>query len=134
MQMKRLGFKDHFAAALRVALKKKYGRPPSTSFVARQFNLRITTNGVSGESVRRWVRGVSLPRCDHMRVLVDWLDLDMDQVIKAGRCPATPETRVHVRVPSRLEQVILSLEPEVQEALVRLVSASPTLFPRRVGV
>ena len=69
-----------------------------------------------------------------MQVLVDWLELDMDQVIKAGRRSTLPEPALPLRMPSRLEQVILSLEPEVQEALVKLVAASPTLFPRRVGV
>ena len=134
IQMNNLSFKDHFATALRAALKNKFGRLPSTTFVAKHFNLRVTSNGVSGETVRRWVRGVSLPRCDHMQVLVDWLELDMDQVIKAGRRSTLPEPAFPLRMPSRLEQVILSLEPEVQEALVKLVAASPTLFPRRVGI
>lgn len=132
--MNSLSFKDHFAAALRTALKNKFGRLPSTTFVAMHFNMRITSNGVSGETVRRWVRGVSLPRCDHMQVLVDWLELDMDQVIKAGRRTPPEEKTLPLRAPSRLEQIILSLEPEVQEALVKLVAASPTLFPRRLGI
>ena len=71
--MNNLSFKDHFATALRAALKNEFGRLPSTTFVAKHFNLRVTSNGVSGETVRRWVRGVSLPRCDHMQVLAQQL-------------------------------------------------------------
>ena len=127
-------FKDHFAAALRTALKNKFGRLPSTTFVAMHFNLRNSSNGVSGETARRWIRGVSLPRSDHMQVLVDWLELDMDHVIKAGRRIPPAENALSLPVPIRLEQILRSLEPEVQEALVKLVAASPTLFPRRLGI
>jgi hypothetical protein len=44
------------------------------------------------------------------------------------------ENALPLPVPSRLEQIIRSLEPEVQEALAKLVAASPTLFPRRLGI
>jgi hypothetical protein len=132
--LKGFNFKDQFATALREALKAKYGRLPSTSFIAMHFNIRVASNGVSGETVRRWIRGVSLPRCTHMDVLVEWLGLDMDRVIKRMRGTTSPELAEPLSEPSRLERVILSLDPEVQEALVKLLAASPTLFPLRARI
>lgn len=132
--MNGISFKEQFAAALRDALKAKYGRLPSTSFIAMHFNMRVASNGVSGETVRRWIRAVSLPRCAHMEVLVEWLGLDMDRVIKRMRGTTSPELAEPLSEPSRLERVILSLDPEVQEALVKLLAASPTLFPLRARI
>jgi len=69
-----------------------------------------------------------------MEVLVEWLGLDMDRVIKRMRGTTSPELAEPLSEPSRLERVILSLDPEVQEALVKLLAASPTLFPLRARI
>jgi hypothetical protein len=130
--MNGLGFKKQFAVALREALKVKFGRLPSALFVSMQFNRRVTFNGVSGETVRRWMRGNCLPRCEHMEVLVGWLDIDMDRVARGGKAPAPAEVDARHQPPITLAQVISELDPGIQEALMRLVVGSPALFPRRI--
>ncbi len=114
-----LGIEERFGQELRAALARSYGRVPSAQYVANQFNQRITiSNGVSGESVRRWIRGVSLPRYDHLAVLTDWLGLDFQGVFdkesrsKAGRKAPSFATRFS------------ALGPELQERLLALAEAS----------
>ena len=75
--------KDSFSAHLRECLKQRYGKIPSAAVVARDFNLRAYgTSPISQESARRWIRGVSLPEEDRLRVLVNWLNLDFNHVLK----------------------------------------------------
>jgi hypothetical protein len=51
--------------------------------VAREFNLRAyDTSPVSQESARRWLRGVSLPEEERLRVLVNWLNLDFNAALR----------------------------------------------------
>ena len=125
-------FKEKFAAHLRSALKAKFGRLPSAPFVAITFNRQIPGNGVSGETVRRWLRGVSLPRYEHMQILSHWLSLNLDLVLRPGSTVQTVDRPVPPREASKLEQIIFSLDPKTQEALLNLFSKSPMLFPRKV--
>ena len=79
------GVKDEFALVLREALKDAQGRVPSAAAIAREFNLRA--NGiepVTQESVRRWLRGISMPEEQKMSILVSWLDLDLIKVMKCA--------------------------------------------------
>jgi hypothetical protein len=125
-------FKDKFAAHLRSALKSKFGKLPSAPFVARNFNRQIPGNGVSGETVRRWLRGVSLPRYEHMQILTHWLGLNLDLVLRPGSTVQTVEIPLPPREASKLEQIIFSLDPRTQEALLNLVSKSSMPPPRKV--
>jgi hypothetical protein len=76
--------KDNFSALLRDSLRSRFGRIPSAAVVAREFNLRAyDTAPISQESARRWIRGVSLPEEERLRVLVNWLDLDFNRVLRA---------------------------------------------------
>jgi hypothetical protein len=73
--------KDAFSHALRESLKLQYGKLPSAEVVARNFNLRAHgTTPVTQESVRRWIRGESLPKPDHLIILVQWLHLNLNQI------------------------------------------------------
>lgn len=75
--------KESFSALLRDSLRAQYGRIPSAAVVAREFNLRAyDTSPVSQESARRWLRGVSLPEEERLRVLVNWLNLDFNAALK----------------------------------------------------
>ena len=77
------GVKHEFASVLRGALKDIWGRVPSAAAVAREFNLRA--NGiepVTQESVRRWLRGISMPEERKLAILVSWLDLDLSTAMK----------------------------------------------------
>lgn len=78
--------KENFAALLRDSLRSRFGRIPSAAVVAREFNLRAyDTPPISQESARRWMRGVSLPEEQRLRVLVNWLNLDFNAALRPGR-------------------------------------------------
>lgn len=75
--------KENFSALLRDSLRSRFGRIPSAAVVAREFNLRAyDTSPISQESARRWLRGVSLPEEERLRVLVNWLNLDFNEALK----------------------------------------------------
>jgi hypothetical protein len=75
--------KENFSALLRDSLRSRYGRIPSAAIVAREFNLRAyDTSPVSQESARRWLRGVSLPEEERLRILVNWLHLDFNKALE----------------------------------------------------
>ncbi len=71
--------KDQFAKTLSRYLLEYYGRIPSASILARDFNLRTGTHvaQISPETARRWIRGLSMPEMDKLQVLVDWLHLEI---------------------------------------------------------
>lgn len=78
--------KENFAALLRDSLRSRFGRIPSAAIVAREFNLRAyDTPPISQESARRWIRGVSLPEEQRLRILVNWLNLDFNAALRPGR-------------------------------------------------
>ncbi len=63
-----------FSQVLRDALKRKFGRHVTSAFLARELDL--FTNGqviLSGEAVRRWMVGISLPRANVVSVLEAYL-------------------------------------------------------------
>jgi hypothetical protein len=77
--------KEEFAHSLRESLKLHYGKLPSAEVVARNFNLRAHgTTPVTQESVRRWMRGESFPKPDHLIVLVQWLHLNLNEIYDDG--------------------------------------------------
>lgn len=70
--------KDQFAKVLYEALLEKFGTMPSNTVIAREFNLRAyDSEPVTHESVRRWIKGISMPDERKLRILVSWLDLDL---------------------------------------------------------
>ena len=74
---------ENFSAMPRDSLRARFGRIPSAAVVAREFNLRAyDTAPFSQESARRWLRGVSLPEEERLRVLVNWLNLDFNEALK----------------------------------------------------
>lgn len=60
----------------------RYGKVPTASALARDFNLRAHgIEPITQESARRWMRGVSIPEEDRLRILVEWLQLDFNEVL-----------------------------------------------------
>ena len=117
------GIEERFGHQLRMALMRRYGRVPSAAFVASQFNRLVTTsNGVSGESVRRWIRGVSIPRYEHLSVLTDWLGLDFQEILDKESRSKTERT-----APSFVTR-FSTLGPEVQERLLAMADSSYSVF------
>ena len=75
---------ERFGLVFRESLKRTYGRLPSASFVAAQFNLRShSASAVSQESARRWIRGSSIPDPQRLSVLSSWLDIDYNSIFNA---------------------------------------------------
>ena len=75
--------KYRFSKSLRDSLKERYGKLPSANVVARDFNLiAFDVNPVSQETVRRWMRGISMPEDLRLKVLSNWLQLDLNFIFK----------------------------------------------------
>ena len=72
-------FVDKFAEILNRARIKKYKKIPSGTFLSNQFNLRAEgTTTITAETARKWVKGLSVPEIDRFKVLIKWLELDID--------------------------------------------------------
>ena len=71
--------RDSFSLSLVNALALRYQEIPSAAFVAKEFNLRTSTSdSITQESARRWLRGLAIPELDKLLVLRSWLDLDLN--------------------------------------------------------
>ncbi len=112
--------KEKFSAQLRAALKAKYGMLPSASHFAVVFNRQIAPDEVSGESARRWMRGVTLPSYHHMEALVQWLNLNLDTVMRS-KTPASVE-----RSSGSNDDLLSSLRPDVGGSIPGLIAAAPS--------
>lgn len=78
-------FVAKFAEVLNGSLIKKYKKVPSGSFLANQFNLRAEgTTTITAETARKWVKGLSVPEIDRFKVLIKWLDLDVDDLFNTN--------------------------------------------------
>lgn len=81
--------KDQFAKTLARYLLDYYGRIPSAAILARDFNLRCAsqTAQISPETARRWIRGLSMPEMDKLRVMADWLGLELGFLARSDLTP-----------------------------------------------
>lgn len=69
---------DEFAERLRDAVKQKHGRLITCAHLARE--LASFTNGkldLTSETVRKWMRGISLPRANAVAVLESYLGVPL---------------------------------------------------------
>ena len=120
-----------FSSFFREGLRQKYGRLPSAAFVAIQFSRQLDGGkSVSHETVRRWMRGISMPTYSHLQVLAVWLVLDINKLVadhgsvnlyqsQAQKSRCDGET-------IRLAELLSSLPSETQTLLLNLVSTLPT--------
>jgi len=71
--------KEIFSKALEQALIERYGKLPSSAFVAREFNLRAASvDHINQESARKWLRGLAIPELNKLFVMQAWLGLDLN--------------------------------------------------------
>lgn len=81
--------KQAFSTELVESLKKSYGgKMPSSAAIARDFSLKAPhLPHISTETVRKWIRGETLPHVSRMNALIDWLGpqlaMPFEQPIKA---------------------------------------------------
>lgn len=74
---------SYLAKLINQALIIKFGRVPSASLFANQFNLRAYgTSTITRETARKWILGLSIPEIDKLIVLTEWLDLDISSIFK----------------------------------------------------
>lgn len=71
--------KQAFSIELVEGLKRAYGgHLPSMAKIARDFSLKSPhLPHISTETIRKWIRGDSLPHISRMQVLIDWLGPQM---------------------------------------------------------
>jgi hypothetical protein len=73
---------QRFSNALQHSLIKRYGKLPPSSFVAKEFEQQCEqSESVTQESVRRWIRGISIPSDQRLHILVKWLNLDFNHIL-----------------------------------------------------
>lgn len=66
-----------FGIELRKAFVKKYGRECTASLLALKFNSEVAglERGISTETARRWLRGLSFPEPKRMSAIIEWLEI-----------------------------------------------------------
>lgn len=112
---------ERFGREFRLKLGRKFGRLPSAAFVSCRFNLHLgrDCDGVSGETVRRWMRGHSMPTYQHLEALVGWLELDLDLVFQ-------PKNKASQnRSNSAYLDAFMALTPQLQESVMRFLRCAP---------
>ena len=68
-----------FSEALKVALRHRYHKLPTSTFLAKEFNIRSgSSKEVSPEIARRWLQGSTIPDLEKLNVLKDWLGIDLN--------------------------------------------------------
>ena len=128
--------KDQFSRTLARYLLDYYGRIPSASILARDFNLRAADQvaHISPETARRWIRGLSIPEMDKLRVLVDWLRMEMGFFARTEEESETPRDSTSYLGQTRtLNPVEIALLQAYRETDIRgkriLLTLAETLVP-----
>jgi len=77
---------ESFAEAFQYALIKKFKQVPSAAWIANGFNTFTNyQHDINRETVRKWLTGKTIPEIDRLRVLQQWLDMDLND--EFGRSP-----------------------------------------------
>lgn len=117
-----LSIEARFGRYFRSALRRRFRRLPSAAFVANQFNLRsCRKDGVTSETIRRWMRGVSMPSYENLQILVDWLDLDCRVVFRRKGKDLFESPK------DETLDAFRQLNPDLRESLLRFVMHSPMI-------
>ena len=75
---------ENFSKALNDALKNRFGRIPSASKLALEFNCRaFKTKNITNETARKWMRGKALPKTTSLQTLIEWLVIDPVNIFSA---------------------------------------------------
>ena len=73
---------QNFAKTLKEQLILRFGKVPSASVLANNFNLRAYgTQAISRETARKWLAGLAYPESKRLQVLAQWLSLDTNRFI-----------------------------------------------------
>lgn len=129
MTLQQQAIRSSFSTTIRAALWQRFGKLPSNSLVAREFNLRSHgAKTISQESVRRWLLGTSLPEYSHLQVLVKWLNIDSNLLFETDHLPqhGPPHKRPsgdELLLPetSRWNQRLRQLSPKQRQPLIDVI-------------
>lgn len=121
---------ERFAANLREALKARYGRVPSAAFIAIQFNRHNESGkGISQESTRRWLRGLSMPSYQNLQVLALWLGVEVALLIgDSSVVNAVSHTEHSVAYSPQvlfIAEMVSRVPPQIQAQILDLIRVFP---------
>lgn len=70
---------ESFAEALQYALIRKFKQVPTAAFIANGFNHFTNYHqDISRETVRKWLTGKTIPELDRLKILQEWLEMDLN--------------------------------------------------------
>jgi transcriptional regulator with XRE-family HTH domain len=73
-----------FTFALKSALESQLGSRISSTRLSDEFNLRADgTTTITRQTALKWMKGEAIPDAGRLMVLANWLDLDLNEIIKA---------------------------------------------------
>ena len=115
--------KKSFSKELLASLQREYGgRLPSIATVARDFSLRAPhLRHVSGEAIRKWLSGASVPHMSRMTVLVEWLGPELREVFeRKTNGQRTYDNSAQVTTPLQRVLIETALQLSAQDAAAAL--------------
>jgi hypothetical protein len=75
----------NFSQALSEALVKRFGRLPSATLFANQYNFRAHgAVPISRETARKWMVGLAIPEMPRLNILIEWLELDTNKFLASA--------------------------------------------------
>ncbi|MBU3719571.1 MAG: hypothetical protein FGM22_02270 [Burkholderiaceae bacterium] len=93
-----------FSTQLQAKLRCHFrGRVPSAAAVAIYFNLHAQDISlqISQETARRWIRGLCFPDPERLRILVEWIGIDLH-----GALFCAPKSRLVEQQDSLIQELI----------------------------
>jgi hypothetical protein len=126
---KTIEIKDLFSRSLRRCLHAHYGKVPTASVLARDFNLHAYgIDPITQESARRWLRGVSIPEDDRLKIIVEWLHLDFNEVLCSSNNGAAKLQEVDKNIGNGLSEpdellinMVFKLTPDEKKIVLELI-------------
>lgn len=113
---------EKFSELLAQHLVKAFGRTPSASTLANQFNLRAYgTKTITRETARKWLRGEAMPAWQNLNVLMNWLAIEPFQLYELIEQESNSSAAVEIRKESHrsigvdpMRQIINEILKELQ--------------------
>ena len=79
----KLEVQQKFGVILKESLEARYGYLISSTRLSDEFNLRaVGTTTISRQTALKWLKGEAIPDPGRLKVLAQWLDLDLNDIFK----------------------------------------------------
>lgn len=125
----------NFHTALKQGLKNTFGKIPSSTEFANQFNLRAYgTKTISRETARKWKNGLTMPEPSNLQVLIEWLNLSSEYIFSQGK-----NSHHHSDITSISKSKIINgpssnSQPSQKDVIVQLAQAAINHVSPRTAV